>query len=107
MRRVGQARKRDANEPEIVAALERIGVQVFLVSGDGIPDLNTYDARRRAIWRGVRHMWLPVEVKRPRGKLTPSQASTKQRAPFPVVETVDQALALFGVRPIPAPEAAC
>lgn len=81
------AARRDWNEAEIVAALRSIGVEVFHVSGDGVPDLLTF----------ARGVWLPVEVKRPRGKLTTAQLETRKRATFPVVESVAQALALFGV----------
>lgn len=86
--RVGQARKRDANENGIVAALEALGAVVLRLSGDGVPDLLVaYQGR-----------WQPVEVKQPGGKLTPAQVRVQERTGFPVVESVDQALALFGVR---------
>ena len=85
MRRVGQVRKRDANEAQIVIALEFWGVNVFRISGVGVPDLLTH-------WRG---QWLPIEVKDPKGTLTPAQIKTQQRCPFPVVHSVDEALALF------------
>ena len=79
--------KRDWNEPGIVSALEAIGVTVYRVSMPGLPDLLTHQ-------RGV---WLPIEVKRPRGRLTPAQQETFEQTPFPVVETEAEALALFGV----------
>ena len=88
MRRVGQARKRDANEDQIVVALEFWGVDVWRLSGKGVPDLLTH-------WRG---RWLPIEVKSTKGTLTPEQVKTQQRAPFPVVHSVDEALALFSRR---------
>lgn len=84
--RVGQARRRDANEPEIVDALETIGVQVWRVSESGLADLLTFRAGR----------WLPIEVKMPGGKLTPAQIAVRRTAPYHVVETVAEALALFG-----------
>ncbi len=86
--RVGQSRKRDANEPEILQAWARIGVQCWPISGPGVPDVLTY---RQGIW-------LPVEIKSPGGELTVAQAITYQRAPFPVVESVTEALKLFGVK---------
>lgn len=82
------AARRDANEPEIIQALERIGVQVWQISGSGVPDLLTF---RQGIW-------LPVEVKMPGGELTVAQRKTYQAAPFPIMESVEQALALFGVK---------
>jgi hypothetical protein len=39
MRRVGQARKRDANEKPIRTALEAAGATVTPISGEGAPDL--------------------------------------------------------------------
>lgn len=87
MRRVGQARRRDRLEPQIVSALRAIGIEVWYISAAGFPDLMTYS-------RGI---WLPIEVKKPRGKLTQAQIETRTRAPFPVVESVVEALSLFGV----------
>lgn len=88
MPRVGQARRRDWNETAIVSALRGVGVVVYRLSAPGVPDLLTYS-------RGV---WLPIEVKKPRGKLTPAQKDTRADTPYPVVETVAEALALFGVK---------
>jgi Holliday junction resolvase len=86
--RTGQARKRDALEPYVVEALEEIGVAVWRISGPGVPDLLAYS-------RGV---WLPLEVKSGKaGTLTPAQVASQQRAPYPVVRSVAEALALFGV----------
>ena len=86
--RVGQNRKRDWNEAAIISALRAIGVTVRQISGEGVPDLLCHS----------RGKWLVVEVKRPRGKLTPAQRELQRVAPFPVVEDVPSALALFGVR---------
>lgn len=87
MRRVGQARKRDANEKAIVSALEAAGCVVLRVSGVGVPDL--------FVWH-PRVGWQPLEVKAPKGKLT--QAQMVQLAPFHVVRSEAEALALFGVQ---------
>lgn len=83
-----QAAKRDANESAIIDALERIGVQCFRLSDPGMADLLT-------LYRG---QWLPIEVKVPGGSLTTAQVSVRATAPYPVVETESEALALFGVR---------
>lgn len=101
--RVGQQRKRDANEMEIADALKAIGVLVYRISAPGLPDLLTWDARKRS-----GHYWLPIEIKRHRprrslsdrhGKsLTPAQCVTYAMTKFPIVETIDEALALFGVK---------
>lgn len=83
-----RAARKDWPQAQIVRALRDIGVDVLVVNQEGVPDLLTHSRGR----------WLPIEIKRPRGHLTPLQAALRQRAPFPVVESVDQALALFGVR---------
>ncbi len=95
--RVGQARRRDGIEAQIVKALREIGVTVISISCPGAPDLLTHS-------RGI---WLPIEVKhrRPRRSLsdrkgrslTPSQCALYAQAKFPIVESVAEALALFGV----------
>ena len=85
MRRAG---RKDYNHQAIVAALRAIGVVVQVVNHEGLPDLLTFH----------RGQWLPIEIKRPRGRLTKDQAALRQVAPFPVVYSVSEALALFGVR---------
>lgn len=86
--RVGQSRKRDANEPEIVAALEQAGVKVYRISGSGLPDLLCEHRGR----------WLPLEVKSERGKLTTAQAVAFLASPFAIVRTKEQALRYFGIK---------
>lgn len=83
-----RAARRDYNELEIVAALEAIGVSCFRVNEPGLPDLLTH----------ARGIWLPIEVKRPRGQLTRAQQARQAVAPCPVVTSVAEALALFGIR---------
>lgn len=86
MRRAG---KRDAMEPYIIDALESIGVTVRRVNQEGLPDLLTHSRGR----------WLPIEVKSSaRGILTPLQRDLHDVAAFPMVWTVEDALALFGVK---------
>jgi len=63
------AAKRDANEPEIVEALELSGWTVIPVSDTGVMDL-------LCIRRGVVKL---LEVKGPKGKLTPAQEKTFAR----------------------------
>lgn len=69
-----------------------------VVNQEGLPDLLTYDRRGRSIGLAGHQHWLPVEVKSPGGDLTPAQQATFIVAPFPVIETVEEALELFGVR---------
>ena len=84
MRRAG---RKDLNQQQIVSALRSIGVSVFVVNAEGLPDLLTY----------CRGTWLPIEVKQPRGRLTTAQVEIRRIAPFPVVRNVAEAVALFGV----------
>ncbi len=87
--RVGQNRRRDWNEACIVSALESIGVSVLRLSAAGCPDLLT--------WHPASGLRL-IEVKGPRGKLTPQQVAFKSRVPFTVVRNEVEALQLFGVQ---------
>jgi hypothetical protein len=92
-----RAAKRDANQPEIVAALRKIGVFVvdLASAGDGIPDL-------LCGWHGS---WKLVEVKdgsKPpcERQLTPDQIKfhavcAERGLPCFVVNSVDEALSLF------------
>ena len=79
--------KRDGNEKAVVAALRKLGVQVWRISGAGVPDLLCH-------YRG---RWSVIEVKKKRGRLTDAQLNTRALAWFPVIESVEQALALFGI----------
>lgn len=86
--RVGQARRRDANEADIVEALRDVGAQVHIVSGPGAPDLLV----------GFQGRWIPIEVKTPKGALKPLQVKQQQSAmPFVIVRSVAEALAAIGV----------
>ena len=88
MRRVGQVRRRDANEKPIVEALRRIGVLVHRVSDKGIADLICYDPRSRQC--------ALVEVKMPGEGYTAAQQDLVESGwPFHLVRSVDEALALF------------
>lgn len=87
MRRVGQARKRDANEQEIVDALVGIGAVVFRLSAPGCPDLLV----------GFRGTWRPMEVKSATGKLTPLQWGSWGENAYPIVRSVSDALRAIGV----------
>ena len=80
--------RRDYKEAEIVSALQQIGVYVMRISGPGNPDLLCH----------FRGQWLPMEVKGPRGRLTHAQVQTRAQAPYPVVRSVGEALAHFGVQ---------
>lgn len=85
MRRAG---RKDYNQQEIVDALRAVGVTVIVINQEGVPDL--------LCWHRATN-WLPIEVKRGRGKLTHQQAVLRKTAPFPVVYGVTEALKLFGV----------
>ncbi len=81
--RVGQVRKRDANEGEIVAALERTGHYVTRISSPGAPDL---------LVRRGRQLWA-FEIKTTKGTPTAAQRETA----WPVIRSVDDALQAVGV----------
>lgn len=95
---IRRAARVDANQSEIVATLRAIGVNVTDLSGagNGVPDLC-------CMWRGQTY-WLEVKNgnKSPsRRKLTEEQVRFHDNARLAgvkvhVVETVDQALAVFG-----------
>jgi hypothetical protein len=85
--RVGQSRKRDANERAICAALHRIGVQTYALSIPGLGDL--------LAWRADTG-WRVLECKTPRGRLTKAQRAVHTHVPIQIVRSVDEALALYG-----------
>lgn len=84
--RVGQARRRDAAEPAIVAALEALGADVTRLSDAGAPDLLVeFRARLYAF-----------EVKSERGKRTKAQ----HRSRWPIVRTPEEALLAIGAQTV-------
>ena len=95
---VAYAKKRDANQSPIVDALRDIGVGVYdsSQSGNGLTDLI-------CIFRGKVYL---LEVKNPEGRgsrLTPAQVDFHQLCRMHgyevrIVETVEQAMAVFGAR---------
>lgn len=80
--RVGQARKRDANEMPIRKALEAVGAFVTPISGKGAPDLLVVYRRRLYAF----------EVKTAKGKQTAAQQATN----WPLVRTTEEALRAIG-----------
>lgn len=84
MRRYTGGKKRDLNEPEIVAALRSVGAQVWHVSGTGLPDV--------LVW--FRQRFFVLECKSARGKLTKAQAAII----WPVVRTPEEALIAIGAQ---------
>ena len=84
--RVGQARRRDANEQEIVDALMQVGAVVFRLSAPGCPDLLVG-------WQG---RWLPMEVKSATGTLTPLQWGSWGANAYPIVTSIQDALEAIG-----------
>lgn len=87
-----RAAKVDANQAEIVKALRAVGVSVQSLAtiGKGCPDLLA--ARGADTW--------VIEVKGPKGKLTPDQIEFLKnwRGVVHIVRTVDEALNIVGVR---------
>ena len=77
--------RRDANEPEIVQALEKAGYIVHRIGEPG--DL--------LIWNPSSLSWHVQEVKTPGGRLTPKQKQYREdhpRVDIPIVETAEQSL---------------
>ena len=87
-----RAAKVDANQAEIVKALRAVGVSVQSLAtiGKGCPDLLA--ARGADTW--------VIEVKGPKGKLTPDQIEFLKnwRGVVHIVRTVDEALNIVGGR---------
>jgi len=86
--------KRDVVEANLIRALEACGIIVLRVSSPSVPDLLLYSESARLVWRGHMHVYLPAEVKGPKGRLTPGQLCTRARMPFPTLTSVDDVLAL-------------
>ena len=95
------ARRKDLSQKPIEDTLRERGIVVFDISrlGDSYPDLLCYDP--------LSTLWLPIECKSDRSishhrkadnQLSESQLVIHATAPIPVVETPDEALALFGWR---------
>lgn len=74
----GRAARRDANEPEIVRALQAVGCDVWRVSGPGLPDLLVRRAGRLYAF----------EVKTGRGRRTAAQ----EQSDWPILRSVNDAL---------------
>jgi len=86
MRVGGAGKRRDANEPEIVDALQQLGCRVKYVSGRGLPDLLVRVP-------GPSQRWVPLEVKTSTGKKTEAQLDSD----WALVRTPEEAIAaVFG-----------
>jgi hypothetical protein len=104
MPRVGQTRKRDANEAQIVAALRRCGAQVLRLGSPDAPDLlvrcgafqcitDSYQGQHGRVWG----KYVLMEVKAAKGKLKPGQTDFHRLWPETViVRSVADALAAIG-----------
>jgi hypothetical protein len=79
--RGGARRRRDAIEPAVIEALRGRGVQTWQVGGRGLPDLLCWHRGRPVV----------LEVKSGRAPLSAVQAH--DRAPWPVVRSVEEAVA--------------
>ncbi len=77
--------RRDANEPEIVKALEAKDYLVHRIGNPG--DL--------LVWNHDNRTWVVLEVKTPEGRLTPRQKTYREKHPdvdIPIVETKEEAI---------------
>ncbi len=81
-------RRRDANEAAIVAALRAVGASVEQLSGPDMPDL-------LVAYHGANYL---LEVKTPKGKLEPGQATWIRgwMADVHVVRSPEEALSSIG-----------
>lgn len=80
-----QDARRDANEPDIVMALEKEGYKVHRIGDPG--DL--------LIWNPDSRHWIVLEVKMPDGRLTPKQKEYREKNPdieIPIVLNGEQAV---------------
>ena len=79
--------KRDHNELEIVNALRAIGASVAHLSSKGIPDLLV----------SFRNKLYLMEVKKPKGKLTPDQIKFHKswKGEIYIVRTVQEAIEIL------------
>ena len=89
-----RAAKVDANQPDIVAALEAAGCTVLSLAavGNGVADLLVY-REKREFWEDSA-LYL-LEVKNPAGRgtsLTPDQVKFHAEWPVTVVTTPEEAL---------------
>lgn len=83
------AARRDANEPDIVSALEAVGASVTRLDGEGVPDLLVGWCSRTFL----------LEVKGPSGGLTAAQRewwATWKGGSGHVVRCADDALRAIG-----------
>jgi hypothetical protein len=91
-RRGGAKKRRDANEPAVIEALRGVGATVIQLSGCApVPDLLV----------GFQGRWYAVEVKSGQtAGFTDAQLNAMTNGTFApsVVRSVDEALALVGVR---------
>lgn len=83
MPRVGQARRRDANEKAITDALRAVGAEVFPLSGRGIPDVLVR-------FRGAVYAF---EIKSDKGVQTQAQRESQ----WDIVRSIADALSAIGV----------
>lgn len=90
MTQTGFARRRDANEKEIVDALVSVGCAVTRLNEKGVPDLLT----------GFNARTFLMEVKAGRNGLTPDQTrwvASWRGAPVPIVRSIEDALRVIGL----------
>jgi hypothetical protein len=87
--------KRDANEPEIVAALEMAGARVRRMSQPGVPDLRVY-FRERLFDLEVKEQKTKKPPKDRAKLLTKAQLEYAKQFPVAIVLTPNEALEAIG-----------
>lgn len=94
-----RAAKIDANQPDIVSALEAAGCMVLSLAavGNGVADLLVYREKKEFWETSEFHL---LEVKNPAGRgtsLTPDQVKFHAEWPVTVVTTPEEALRAVGL----------
>lgn len=79
-RRGGGGKRRDANEPSLIAGWRAVGAKVWQVSGTGLPDVIVF----------FRERWFCFEIKTATGTLTDKQGE------FPVIRDMEAGLRAVG-----------
>lgn len=88
-RRGGAKKRRDALEPDLLAALHAAGVQTWQLHGTGLPDL-------LCLFRG---RFYALEIK---SSASAPLTDAQQHCPWPVVRSLDAAFAALGIQVRPS-----
>lgn len=93
-----RAAKRDTSEPAIVKALKAVGATVYQISGKAFPDLLI---QRAGVWyvcevKSTEERKIQGKGRYRKDRLTPAQQLAGIEHKWPIVRSVDEALAVVG-----------